>query len=240
VTGLLRGELIKLRTTRTALGFAVCAVALLVLTLLLLIAVGEPSGAQDKRSAIAVAGPIVFVLCVFGAVGATGEHRHGTISATLLVVPRRLPVAAARLLAHAAAGAIFGLVLQAVAVVVGLPLMWSQPGANPDGGAVLASGAGCVAACALLAAVGVAVGMLVRSQVGAVVGLLVSFFIVEPLLGLLWHGFDVAGLGAATDALTGADQHAELAPAVAGLVLLGWAAVLAAAALLADRVRDVD
>jgi ABC-2 type transport system permease protein len=240
VIGLVHGELIKLRTTRTALGFALCGVALVLLTLLLLIAVGGTSDAQDKREAIAVAAPIVFVLCVFGAVGSTGEHRHGTITAALLIAPGRVRATGARLVAYAAAGALAGLVLQLVAVVVGLPLMWSQSGANPSVADGLGLAAGCIAACALLTAFGVAVGALVRSQVGAVVGLLVYFFIAEPLLGLLWHGFDVGGLSAATSALTGADQGAELSPGVAGLVLLGWTVVAGAAAVLADRARDVD
>jgi ABC-2 type transport system permease protein len=240
VIGLLQGELIKLRTTRTAIGFAICGMGLVVLTLLLLILVGDPTNTEDKLTAVAVAGPIVFLLCIFGAVGATGEHRHGTITAALLIAPGRVGVTVAKLIAYAAAGALFGLLLQVVALVVGLPLMSGDAGADPGAGDLLALTAGCVAACALMTAFGVAIGSLVRSQVGTVVGLLVYFFIAEPLLGVAWHGFEVAGISPASNALTGADQSAELSPGVAGLVLLGWTVVAGAIAVLADRSRDVN
>jgi ABC-2 type transport system permease protein len=238
--GLLRGELIKLRTTRTAIGFALCALVLLLLALLLDVLVSEPTSAGDKLTALSIAAPIAFVLGIFGAVGATGEHRHGTITAALLISPGRVKVTVSKLLAYAAAGALFGLALQLLAFIIGLPLMRSDSGANPTIGQLLGLLAGGVVACGLLAAFGVALGSLVRSQVGTVVGLLVYLFIAEPLLGLLWHGFDVGGLSGATNALTGTDRSPEISAALAGVILLGWTVVAGAAAVLADRARDVN
>jgi ABC-2 type transport system permease protein len=240
MTGLLRGELIKLRTTRTAIGFALCALVLMLLALMLGLLVSEPATTQEKLAAVSIAGPIVFVLAIFGAVGATGEHRHGTITAALLIAPGRVRVTVSKLLAYAAAGALAGAALQVVALAIGLPLMLSNAGDDPGAADLVGLLAGAMAGCALLAAFGVALGSLVRSQVGTVVGLLVYLFIAEPLLGLAWHGFDVAGLSAATNALTGTEQSAELSPVAAGFVLLGWTVVAGAAAVLADRARDVD
>jgi hypothetical protein len=240
MTGLLRGELIKLRTTRTAIGFALCALVLMLLALMLGLLVSEPATTQEKLAAVSIAGPIVFVLAIFGAVGATGEHRHGTITAALLIAPGRVRVTVSKLLAYAAAGALAGAALQVVAFAIGLPLMLSNAGDDPGAADLVGLLAGAMAGCALLAAFGVALGSLVRSQVGTVVGLLVYLFIAEPLLGLAWHGFDVAGLSAATNALTGTEQSAELGAVAAGFVLLGWTVVAGAAAVLADRARDVD
>lgn len=238
--GLLHGELIKLRTTRTALGFAGVALLLVVLSLVLLVVVSGPTTAQDKLTSISVAGQIAFVLTIFGAVGATGEHRHGTITSALLIAPDRVRVTVAKLLAYTAAGALLGLLLQLVALIIGLPLISGDPGADPSVGQIAGLIAGSVVGCALLTAFGVAIGSLVRNQVMAVVGLLVYLFIIEPLLGVAWHGVDVAGLSAASNALTGADPSADLSPVVAGLALLAWTVVAAALAVVADRVRDVS
>jgi len=95
MTRRIRAEILKLRTTRTALGFA-AAVAILTLAIVLLtILSGKPTSVPDKRSSLAVGSTISAVLLLFGVVGAGAEYRHRTLAPALLVAPGR-----GRLLRH--------------------------------------------------------------------------------------------------------------------------------------------
>ncbi len=240
MTGLLQGELIKLRTTRTALGFAAVTLLLMLLAVLLGTLAGDPTTLDDKRSTLSMGSIIAFVLIIFGAVGATGEHRHGTITSALLIAPDRIRVTAAKLAAYAAAGALVGLVVQLLAIAIGLPLLSGEPGPDLSGSDLLGIVAGTVVACGLCAAIGVGVGALLRNQVATVVIALVYLFIIEPLIsGFVPEAYAYL-IGGASSAVAGGDVEDGLAPVVAGVVLLGWALLFSAVAVVADRNRDVN
>jgi hypothetical protein len=236
--GLLRGELIKLRTTRTILGFLLVMIGLMLLSVLLQTLVGDPTSLDDQRSAIAVGGTIPAVLTIFGVVGATGEHRHGTITSALLIAPDRIRVTLSKLIAYAVAGAVIGLIVQLLAFLIGIPLL-SSPRAI-DAADAVAILAGTVAASALSAALGVAVGALVRNQVAAVVAALAYLFIIEPILSAVVGSVYGYLIGGSTSALAGLDFTDALSPPLSALVLLGWTLAFGAAAVLADRARDVN
>lgn len=240
MTGLLRAELIKLRTTRTALGFAIGALLLVLAAVLLQSLAGDPTTVEDKRSVISGAGVVSVVLLVFGVVGATGEHRHGTITPALLIVPDRVRVTVAKLVAYAFAAALVGLLVQVLAVALGLLLMSGQPGPDLTAGDVVDVSVGGILTCALAAAVGVGLGALVRNQVGAVVGALVYLLILEPVLQGVAGRVYAYTVGGTSTALSGGDFDDALKPVVAGLLLLAWAVVVGALAVAADRVRDVS
>jgi ABC-2 type transport system permease protein len=239
--GLLHGELIKLRTTRTALGFALVLAGLMLLSVLVQALVGGgPDTLDDKRSTVALGATLPTVLIVFGAVGATGEHRHGTITSALLIAPDRVQVTAAKLIAYAVAGGLVGLVVQLVAFAIGVPLIASGPGGDLSisdlAGILLAT----VVACGLSSAIGVGVGALIRNQVAAVVGSLAYLFIVESILAGVADSVYRWLIGGATSALAGIDAGGDpLSPVAGGFVLAGWALALGAASVLADRARDV-
>lgn len=238
--GLLHGELIKLRTTRTALGFALTMLGLTLLSVLLQTLVGDPTTLTDKRTAVSVGTVIPTVLIIFGAVGATGEHRHGTITSSLLIAPDRIRVTAAKLVAYAVAGALVGVVVQLIALAIGLPLLADQPGPElglSDAAAILAETA---VACALTTAIGVGVGALIRNQVAAVVGALAYVFIVEPLVAAFAERVYPYLMGGALNSLTQTEFDHETSVAAGGLLLLGWALAFGAVAVLADRARDVN
>jgi hypothetical protein len=182
MTGLLRGELIKLRTTRTAIGFGVLTLVLLALPVLAQTLLGQPVSAADQRDAVTVPWPIPVLPILFGVVGATGEFRHGTITSVFLVSPGRLRATAAKLVAYMAAGAIGGLLIQACALTIGLPIMATDQGLALNVGDVAAVAGRTVAAFAFGAALGVAVGAIVRRQVAGVVGPLVFLLILEPIV----------------------------------------------------------
>ena len=110
------------------------------------------------------------------------EFRHGTITPSLLVVPNRVRLMLAKLVAalldRAGARAVStGLIIVIVAAVRLGPRLRHRRATSSQlfvGGALDR---------ALYAALGVGLGALVRNQVGAIVGALVYVFVLEPALG---------------------------------------------------------
>lgn len=239
MSALIQGELLKLRTTRTFLGFLAAGVLLVLAVVLLSTLAGDPVTLQSKRDAIGVGGVVAVVLLVFGVVGATGEYRHRTLAPSLLVAPDRARLTVARMAAYALGALVIGVAMVVVALVIGLPLLSGTDGPGLGGSDVLEVSGGGLIVVVLYALIGVAFGVLVRNQVAAVVGVLVYLFVVEPLLGLL--GDDVARfLLLNAGAAVGSQSGDELLSFGAGLaVLLAWAAVLLVAGVLVDRRRDV-
>jgi ABC-type transport system involved in multi-copper enzyme maturation permease subunit len=119
MTGQLRSELLKQRSTRTNLlllgwmaGLVVLVVALHVLSF------SASSLAQDDNQfKILGLGTSIGALfaALLGAMSITGEFRSGTIRPTLLVTPRRTRVIAAKVLASLAAGVGIGLLAEILA-----------------------------------------------------------------------------------------------------------------------------
>lgn len=241
MTRLLRGELIKVRTTRTALGFGIASVLLVVAYVLVSLLAGDPTNVSDKRDALNVGGVLSVPLLIFGIVGATGEYRHRTLAPAALLAPDRVRLTVARLLAYLLTALAVGAAMVAVALVLGLPLLSGSDGpdlASKDFATVI--GGGLIVA-VLTTALGVGVGVLVRNQVAGVVGALIWLFILSPVLGLIdenlpnYTTLPAAGVagGSQTDA-------GDLSWAGAVAVLIVWAAVFFAVGLFVERRRDVD
>jgi ABC-2 type transport system permease protein len=239
MSALVRGELIKLRSTRTALGFAAVALLLVLASVLVSLLAGEPFSIEDKRSALAFGGPLAIPLLVFGAVGATGEYRHRTLAPALLVAPGRPRLVVARTLAYAATGMGIGVAMLVVTFAIGIPLLAGADGPSLGGGDYARLAVGGVLSAGLSSALGVGVGTLVRNQVGAVVGLLVYVFLVEPLILVLTDTASKYTVGQAQTALGGGSGSDLLPWGVALLVFAGWSAALVAAGGLVDARRDV-
>jgi ABC-2 type transport system permease protein len=237
---LIRAELIKLRTTRTAIGFLLAALAIVLLTLLVQTLANDPSTVDDKRNALAGAAVVVGLLVVFGAVGAAGEYRHGTITPTLLAAPDRMRALLARLVAYLLAGMALGVVLQGISFAVGLPLLADAPGPDLAGDDYLNLAVGGVLSAGVAAMIGVAIGTLVRNQVAAVVGTLVYLLVIESLIPIADDDLVPWTLGGSLSALGGTMFDHSKPWGEAGLVLLGWIVVLCLAATVVDRRRDVS
>jgi ABC-2 type transport system permease protein len=239
MTALIRGEMIKVRTTRTALGFAAAAVLLVLAVVLITILAGDPATAQEKRDALNVGGALSVPLLLFGIVGATGEFRHRTLAPAVLIAPDRTRLTLARLIAYAFTAALVGVAMVVVALAVGLPLLGGQPGpglASSDYTAVIGGG---ILTATLCCALGVGLGVLVRNQVAGVVGSLVWLLILEPLLPLIDDALAKGSILGAAGALGGAESD-EVSWAGALLVLGIWAGVFVLAGLLVDARRDVE
>jgi hypothetical protein len=235
---LIRGELIKLRTTRTALGFA-AAIALLSLAIVLItILADHPTTIADKRGGLAVGSGASALLLVFGVVGAGAEYRHRTLAPALLVAPGRGRLLAARVVAYGLAGLVIGVVITIVAFAVGVPLLASRPGPDLAASDYLRAGGGGLLAMALSTTLGVGVGTLVGKQVPAVIATMVWLFVLEPLSGLLGH-ISKFTIGQSETAIAGDNGGALLPWAAASLVLLAWTAAFLVAAAVVDRRRDI-
>lgn len=193
-TRLVRVELLKLASTRMAYGLLAGSLGLTVAwNTLEASRAGKTNGPAPLNTysglqSIVTGGVwgLIFA-AVLGAIISSGEFRHHTATATYLAAPHRGRVLAAKTVAGAAGGAVFGLGGYAVACAVGLSFAAAHGYRIAIGGATFFDwGAGHVVGGALLAAIGVVVGSLVRSQIAAVIGVFVWSIILESLVGGLF------------------------------------------------------
>jgi ABC-type transport system involved in multi-copper enzyme maturation permease subunit len=241
MSALVSAELLKLRTTRTALGFLIAIVVLTLVAQGAGFATSDFSTAQDLREGMAGAGVAATFLLILGIIGTTGEYRHGTITSTLLASPDRRRLVAAKAIAYAITGALLGLAAMLATFAMGA--IWLSVRDAPLGllepGDYLALAAQGMLSAALSGAVGVAIGAIVRNQVAAVVGTLIYLFVLEPLVGLIPGNVAAFTIGGAQGGLEGAPFGDALDPLPAGLVLAAWALVLGLAGAELEERRDV-
>jgi ABC-2 type transport system permease protein len=239
VSKLIRGELVKLRTTRTALGFAAGAALLTVALVLLGILAGNPETIDEKRDALAIGSTVAVLVLLFGVVGSSSEYRHRTLAPALLVAPGRGRLLLARVFAYGLAGLGIGVAMLAVALAIGLPLLAGQPGPSLDTGDYLSTVGGGLLATLLCTMLGVGLGTMVSRQVPAVIGAMVWFFILEPLTGLVGD-ISKFTVGQSSSVIGGNGGDGDLLPwGVSLLVLLAWTVAFVAVGALVDRRRDI-
>jgi ABC-type transport system involved in multi-copper enzyme maturation permease subunit len=244
VTGQLRAELLKQRSTQTTFFLLLSMVGLVAFVSALHVLAPAASDLASLKHQLQVfeAGTRVGMLfaALVGAMAITAEIRYGTIRPTFLVTPSRGPVFAAKLAVGAAAGIVFGLLaelLMAGATTIAL----SARGIDNQlsAGDYLQLLAGGTAAAAFWAMIGLGVGALVRNQVATLVGLCAWMLLVENLLLPFVPDAGRFTPGATGLALAGSIADKLLAPAPAALVLALYAAAAAAAGWLATLRRDV-
>jgi ABC-type transport system involved in multi-copper enzyme maturation permease subunit len=190
---LIRVELLKLRTVRLSYGLLAAAIGLTAV-FCVIEAVRAGTNALPPLSTAAGVTDVItggvwsmMFAAILGATLSSGEFRHATATGTYLVTPARNRVLAAKTVAAAAGGAIFGLLGWAVATGVGLGFAAARGYADPLTAATIARyAAGHVVAAALLGAIGAGLGSLIRSQLAVVIGILVWSIVVESVLGGLF------------------------------------------------------
>jgi len=239
MTRLVRAELLKWRTTRSLYANVVGLVVIVALSVSASIATAGQNGAagldttNGLRSVFGAAANGGFLVLIMGIITSAGEYRHNTISASVLITPRRSSLIAAKTAAMAILGAAMALVACAATLVVALPWLASK-GIHPsllsvDAGLVLA---GSAAVITLFGLIGVGLGSMVRNQVGAIVGSLAWLMVVEQLLVKLFPTVGRFLAFGASGSLIGS-VDADLLPAGAAAVLL----VAYAAAFIVGGVR---
>ena len=246
MTALLASELLKSRTVRSPfllllvqLGLAAAGVATMI---------GADLLEDDRRAqqlAETAAGGYVFAT-ILGILLVTSEFRHGTITPTFLVEPRRERVVAAKLAAGILGGLVFGLVSAAALLAIALPWLSARGEALALDGSLAGALLRLLVALGLAGALGIGIGFLLRSQVGAIVATLGWFLVVESLLPLV--GLLVSDDGAATinrylpstafQGFVEGGGDAFLSVWASLLLVLGYVGALAAGGLAVTLRRD--
>lgn len=247
---LVKAELLKIRTApRTAIGLVLALVAIVALgTASTASSVEGPEAAETAASdVLEVVTTAAFFTLILGILIVTWEYRHGTITPTFLITPRRERVLGSKLLAGVAVGS--ALTLLSIVVALALARIWVdlevQRGQWELAGRL-------VFAAAAWAVLGVGIGAVLRSQVGAIVLAFVWFLIAEPIVGAgVDRLVEVSDYlpGSALNRLVAADETAledfgpeEHAFGVWGAAALvaGYAAAVAGAGFVVAARRDVS
>ena len=249
---LARAELLKLRSTRTALGlFIVILVVTLVPLILIMALVPRDWLAEDgvNEFLVAASALVPLVLLVFGILGMTNEYRHGTITYSYLVTPRRWQVMVVKLVVYLLVGMLTMLVAMLL-VYLAILIGGAVRGVDIDatGGSTLGDYARQLVVAGLVTTFGVALGALIRAQIITVAGALIWALFVENIIYVLkpavgnWLPFVVFNQvsaaqmpGDGAEALTsGALSRPE-----AFLVSIAYIAIVSVAAVFISLRRDV-
>lgn len=243
---LVRAEVAKLSTTRLALVLAACSALLAGLgALAMILTAGQAQALDLSRHAdvlvvyAAAAGGAPLAL-VIGVVMVTAEFRHGTITGTLLVSPRRSGVLAAKVAAGALAGLAFAVVGTVATLAVAVPGLALHGDVAPVGaGEVAGVLAGSAASVAVWGAIGVAIGALITNQVAAIVVALVWTSLVEGSLVAFLPDVGRWLPSGAAAALAQSGEGDMLAVWAGGLLFFAYAAAAALVAVRPFVRRDV-
>jgi len=210
---------------------------------------GFPPGADVARPRLAwdlldVSTASTFFSLIFGILVITWEYRHGTITPTFLVTPRRERVVAAKIVVAALAGFVLAASALGLAFLIG-ELWVDDVGVGAEErkaiGRILLAGP-------LWAALGVGLGGVLRSQVGALITAFVWFLIAEPVIGSQlgdtadYFPGNVIGRFLGIEQLRGEagfGDVSELGLGTAAVLVLAYATAAAAAGSFVVRARDV-
>ncbi|MGH2782012.1 MAG: ABC transporter permease subunit [Thermoleophilaceae bacterium] len=210
MTAQLRAELLKHRSTFANLGLVLLAVLLHALTL----PADRLESASDQVQVFRFGSLLGALFAgLVGAMSITGEIRHGTIRPTFLITPRRGRVVAAKIVASALVGIVFGLVAVSAAVGAGSAALAARGiPITLDGSDYTLMPAGGIAAAALWAPLGLGLGALLRNQVATLLAIFLWLFFVENLLLDFVPGAGRFAPGAAAAAITGLDPRQAARP----------------------------
>lgn len=248
MTAHVRAELLKVRTTRGWYAY------LAVILLLAGIAVaGDIGSTEDERRGLLefqiglvdAVGIAALIAMILGITIVTTEFRHGTITPTLLVLPRRELVVASKTVASALVSMLFALL--ALAVIAGVAITWLtiiDQELHLTDRDLLVRVAQVFLLTVLWGLLGVAIGTLVQSQVAALVGTLMWIFLGEALLMGVFALLDVDRMSdyLPFQALDAADGTSDgLLSYWQGVgVSLVWIAAVGAAGTERLRLRDIS
>ena len=239
----LLSELRKMRSTRTNLGLLAGMIALTLLTVLIngfVLSTAELARHDDQHSLLSAGTSGALFASLIGVMAITSEFRHGTIRSTFVVTPDRSRVIAAKVIASLLMGIAFGLAAIGLSFGIGYVILAGR-GIDfaLDTNHVLLLVLGTLLMTALWAALGVGLGAVVTNQVFAVVGVIVWAFFVDNLLRAVVPDVGRFTPVGASDSVTAGFGDYLLAPALGGLLLLGYAVGFVAAGALRIAHRDV-
>jgi ABC-2 type transport system permease protein len=240
----IRAELLKIRSTRTTIALLLAMIALILLITLLTGLLNHSSGLasqEDQRQLLSLSSLAGVFSALAGVLLVTSEYRFGTIRPTILFNPVRSHVLAAKAVAGALGGIVFG--------VLGVTIGWASGYAilNGRGIAVVLSSSdillltlGGLAGTALWGAIGAGLGAIIHNQVGGVITLLAWGLVVDNLLFGLVPSVGRFMPDRAADALMGLRVPHLLAPGAGAVILIGWAGVLGILGIALSVRQDIN
>ncbi len=266
MTGLVRSELLKLRTTRTMWGLLIGLVPFVAFNAFLNFARsaffdrdaaalegGPPPPALTDdatiRSVLSGAISAKTLVLVLGILIITTEYRHMTVTPTFLAAPRRSLVVAAKLAVAAIVGVAFGVIAVAVATLTGY-ISYAFKGETFTLGVDKAPQAilGIILIVTIYTIIGIGVGTLLKNQVAAIlVGLgwsLAAEGVVSALLSLwdkgenIYRYFPGNAASAVTDQYLGGFEGL-VTPWQGALILVAYGLVFAALGSRLTLRRDI-
>jgi ABC-2 type transport system permease protein len=244
MTAQIRAELLKIRSTRTAIGLVLAMVALILLFTLLTGLLTHPSGLaskEDQRQLLSVSSLAGVFSALAGVLLVTSEYRFGTIRPTILFNPVRSQVLAAKVVAGAVAGIAFGVLGEAIGWAIGYAILDGRGITVVLGsGDILLLTLGGLAGVALWGAIGAALGAVIHNQVGGVIALLAWGLVVDNLLFGLAPSVGRFMPTRASDALMGLRVHDLVSPGVGAITLIAWAGVLAVVGVALTVRQDIN
>jgi ABC-type transport system involved in multi-copper enzyme maturation permease subunit len=248
VTALVHSELLKIRTTRSFWGY-VAAIALLTGVGAATHIGSTEEGARHELSfqlgLVDIVGVAVVIGIILGITIVTNEFRHGTITPTFLVEPRRERVIGAKTVSGVLFALGFAVLAFVVIAAVAIPwLMIIDVPLRLGEGDVWTRVAEQLLAVVLWTLLGVAIGTVVQNQVAALVGTLIWIFVGENLLVGLASLADVDSWAQylpfhALDAADGTGGDNLLSYGAGVIVSLAWIALLGAAGTWRTLRRDI-
>lgn len=182
---LIRGELLKLRTTRMIYGFVgglLVIIGILVVVTVIDASAADLSREEDQADMYGAAATGIIFILLLGVMIMSGEFRHGTITQTLLITPNRWKVLAGKLIATGIAGFFIGVIAEVFTFVLFVPLLEIKGVDVIFEDEARSYVIGSILATTLWGPLGVAVGSLMRNQVAAIIVVFASLLIVEPIL----------------------------------------------------------
>jgi ABC-2 type transport system permease protein len=244
MTAQIKAELLKLRSTRTAIALILAMVALTLLITLLTGLLSHPSGLMGKenqRALLSVSSFAGVFSALAGVLLVTSEYRFGTIRPTILFNPVRSHILGAKVVAGALAGVAFGVVGEAINWAVGYAVLEGRGItvvlSSDD---ILLLTLGGLAGTALWGAIGAGLGAIIHNQVGAIIALLAWGLVVDNILFGLVPSVGRFMPTNASDALMGLREHPLLAPGAGAVILIAWAGALAVVGITLSVRQDIN
>jgi ABC-type transport system involved in multi-copper enzyme maturation permease subunit len=240
----IRSELLKIRSTRTTIGLMLGMIVLILLFTLLTGLLTHASGLaskEDQRQLLSVGSSAGVFAALAGVLLVSSEYRFGTIRPTILFNPVRSHVLTAKVIAGVLAGLAFGVIGEAIGWTIGYAILDGRGITTVlSSNDVLLLALGGLASVAVWGAIGAGLGAIIHNQVGAVITLLAWGFVVDSLLFGLAPSVGRFMPTRAADAMIGLKVHHLLSPGAGAVILIAWAAALAAVGIALTARRDIN
>jgi len=233
VSALVSAEFLKFRTTRAWIGFVLTAVALTAIATAGTVGTARDDQLGTAQLSLDIVSSSLFtalIALMIGIMSVTTEWRHGTVTRTFLITPRRERVLIAKELWVALLAATLAVLAIVLVLAIAVPWLTVEGSSLKLDGGVAGLVGRIVIASVLWGTLGVGVGAVVQNQTFALVGAVIWIILVEALIVALLGLVDLEAVGEYLPgrALSSFDGTEEggLTTWAAGAVSLAWVVTL--------------